>query len=109
MLASRRFSPAEDGHETVVEGVEFYQEVAEMLGGFVAEEIAPHVEAIDEQGIVSNVQIPVVTIVMFSMIRVERHAPVRQPTLPADHAARRAPAPLPFGPRARRPQGRRRD
>ncbi|MFH2008921.1 MAG: acyl-CoA dehydrogenase family protein [bacterium] len=42
---------AEDGHKSAEEGRQFYEEVAEMLGGFVAEEIAPHVAEIDEQGV----------------------------------------------------------
>ncbi len=42
---------AEDGHANTEEGRQFYEEVAEMLGQFVAEEIAPHVEEIDAVGV----------------------------------------------------------
>jgi len=42
---------AEDGHANAAEGQEFYEEVAEMLGQFVAEEIAPHVAEIDAEGV----------------------------------------------------------
>lgn len=36
--------------ENVADAVSFYREVAEMMGAFVAEEIAPHVAEIDRQG-----------------------------------------------------------
>jgi len=40
---------AEDGPENVTEAVETYRDFANMLGTFVAEEIAPYVEEIDNQ------------------------------------------------------------
>lgn len=42
---------AEDGHANAEEGRQFYEEVAEMVGQFVAEEIAPHVAEIDAEGV----------------------------------------------------------
>jgi len=42
---------AADGHASAAEGQQFYEEVAEMLGQFVAEEIAPHVQEIDAEGV----------------------------------------------------------
>jgi alkylation response protein AidB-like acyl-CoA dehydrogenase len=42
---------AADGHADAAEGKQFYEEVAEMLGQFVAEEIAPHVAEIDAEGV----------------------------------------------------------
>ncbi|HXI58256.1 MAG TPA: acyl-CoA dehydrogenase family protein, partial [Polyangia bacterium] len=40
-----------DGFKTAAEGLAFYREIAEMVGEFVAEEIAPHVAEIDREGI----------------------------------------------------------
>lgn len=40
---------AEDGHASVDEAVEFYADVANLLGTYVAEEIAPYSAEIDEQ------------------------------------------------------------
>ncbi len=42
---------AADGHANAAEATQFYEEVAEMLGQFVAEEIAPHVAEIDAEGV----------------------------------------------------------
>jgi len=39
------------GFESRAQVADFYREVAEMIGGFVATEVAPHVKAIDEQGV----------------------------------------------------------
>jgi hypothetical protein len=41
----------EGGHANAEEAVELYREVAEMVGEFVAEEIAPHAAAIDRAGV----------------------------------------------------------
>ena len=43
--------PEAAGFGTNAEVVEFYQQVAEMIGEFVATEIAPHVAAIDHEGV----------------------------------------------------------
>ena len=40
-----------DGFKTAAEGLAFYREIAEMVGEFVAEEIAPHGAEIDREGI----------------------------------------------------------
>ncbi|HVR61284.1 MAG TPA: acyl-CoA dehydrogenase family protein [Polyangia bacterium] len=40
-----------DGFKTAAEGVAFYREIAEMVGQFVAEEIAPHAAEIDREGV----------------------------------------------------------
>ena len=40
-----------DGFRTAAEGLAFYREIAEMVGQFVAEEIAPHAAEIDREGI----------------------------------------------------------
>jgi len=42
---------AEGGHESVEDALEFYEDVVEMVGGFVAEEIAPHVAEMDDDGV----------------------------------------------------------
>lgn len=42
---------SDEGHKNLEEALEFYEEVAEMVGGFVAEEIAPHVAEMDEEGV----------------------------------------------------------
>ena len=42
---------APDGISNAQEGVEFYRDVLEMVGEFVANEIAPHAAEIDEQGV----------------------------------------------------------
>ncbi|MEA2698902.1 MAG: hypothetical protein QOI66_3173, partial [Myxococcales bacterium] len=39
-----------DGFKNAAEGLAFYREIAEMVGEFVAEEIAPHVAEIDREG-----------------------------------------------------------
>ena len=41
-----------DGHATTKEAVEFYREIAGMVGELVANEIAPHVKEIDSQGVI---------------------------------------------------------
>lgn len=41
----------EDGFASVSEAVDFYKDIASMLGEFVAEEIAPHGAAIDRAGV----------------------------------------------------------
>ena len=51
-LAERgRLGADEDGFRDVDDAVEFYRDILEMLGAFAAEEIAPHVARIDEQGV----------------------------------------------------------
>jgi len=40
-----------EAHASVEEALEFYREVADMVGGFVADEIAPHAAEIDRQGV----------------------------------------------------------
>ncbi len=42
---------APDGFKTVDEAVEFYRDIAEMVGDFVANEIDPHIAAIDREGV----------------------------------------------------------
>ena len=42
---------AEGGFENATEAVEFYRQIAEMLGEFVATEVAPHASAIDSEGV----------------------------------------------------------
>ncbi len=42
---------AADGHKNAAEAVEFYRDIAEMVGEFVAEEIAPHGAQIDREGV----------------------------------------------------------
>lgn len=40
----------EDGFQDTAEAVEFYQEILQMLGGFIAEEIDPHVAQMEREG-----------------------------------------------------------
>ena len=40
-----------DGFKSASEAVEFYRDVADMVGKFVAEEVAPHAAEIDRQGV----------------------------------------------------------
>ncbi|RMH38501.1 MAG: hypothetical protein D6689_19385 [Deltaproteobacteria bacterium] len=42
---------APDGHRNAAEAVEFYGDIAEMVGEFVAEEVAPHAAAIDREAV----------------------------------------------------------
>ncbi|MCB9523111.1 MAG: acyl-CoA dehydrogenase family protein [Myxococcales bacterium] len=42
---------AEDGFKDTAEAVGFYRDVAEMFGEFVANEVAPHREALDREGV----------------------------------------------------------
>ncbi len=42
---------APEGHKDLAEAQEFYKDIAEMVGEFVAEEIAPHAAAIDTVGV----------------------------------------------------------
>ena len=43
--------PEAAGFSSNAEVIEFYRQVAEMIGEFVATEIAPHVAAIDHEGV----------------------------------------------------------
>ncbi len=42
---------SENGFKNTSEAVDFYRQIAEMLGGFVATEMAPHAKAIDAEGV----------------------------------------------------------
>jgi len=42
---------SDEGFDDEVEAVEFYRDVFEMVGGFVADEIEPHVQEIDDEGL----------------------------------------------------------
>lgn len=42
---------SEGGFSSVAEAVEFYRDVAEMVGKFVAEEVAPHAALLDREGV----------------------------------------------------------
>ena len=39
-----------DGFKSTEEATAFYREILELVGGFVADDVAPHVRAIDEEG-----------------------------------------------------------
>ena len=42
---------AKDGFETTSEAVEFYGDILDLIGQFVADEVAPHTEEIDREGV----------------------------------------------------------
>ena len=42
---------APDGFEGVDEALEFYTDILDLVGGFVAEEVAPHAQALDKAGV----------------------------------------------------------
>lgn len=51
-LVERADLGSKDGFETVDEAVGFYKEVLDLVGRFVADEVAPHTEEIDRGGVI---------------------------------------------------------
>ncbi len=51
VVEATEFGDGEDGFQSVDEAVEFYRDTAEMVGEFVANEIAPHIKQMDREGV----------------------------------------------------------